>query len=230
MKNLMDGWKEINTVQRSMAELTMGTLKKMDDLSKVKAFTILKEFAVAKTAREAEQKEHASSDLGKLLNSLYLSKLSSSFNKIRTTGLKHKQDQTVLKRVFSQALNYRLQYFFDKWKHTCNKIEVAEQTNAEGEVAVELDSARKKADILKGFLHENGHADPEISKHLEESEQWQRDEMKRFVIAAMFRSSKFQILPKALNQLKAWKEKRKQMKEKAITVLKYIHSDTFHAF
>lgn len=117
--------------------------KKLDDLVKIKALTILQHYSKAKNARQNEFKSHATLDLFSSLSKLHNNRLKSAFAQLKTGSLKHKHDKALLKHTILNCLNSRLRHFFSRWRETMRKEDIANLVNTEGPVAIELDKARK---------------------------------------------------------------------------------------
>ena len=135
-------------IQSEMAKIVSRMTKKGEDLQKVRAFTTFQHFAKAKEARQGEQRAHASADLARVLHSLHQGRLSDAFSRVNTNSLKHRHDMSKLKHCILHNLHYRLQHFFDKWRATIKREDIAHEVNTVGQVAVDLDTARKRANIL----------------------------------------------------------------------------------
>lgn len=134
------------------------------------------------------------------------------------------------RRVISRAYIRKIKDGFSQWKYEYQKNKIIEDINTEGNIAVEAERSRRRVEILKKFLVDNGHSQLEIDTELEEKMIRQKNNMKSFIIKCFFKTSKFSVIPKAFNQLKAWTRTRKLYKQAFDTTYKYMNSDIFWAF
>ena len=72
--------------------------------------------------------------------------------------------------------------------------------------------AARNVKAMRDFLVKSGYTPEMIDTYLQEKGEQQKANMQRGVIALFFKESQFNIVPKALNQWKAWVQRRKLVK------------------
>lgn len=61
-----------------------------------------------------------------------------------------------------RQLSNRMQYYFRKWKHQQDKVKLAEKLDRTGPAAQEAIEMKRRADILKKVLCQNGYDEDQI--------------------------------------------------------------------
>lgn len=230
IKKGLEGWRAHNIAQKTLINSICRISKTYNDLSKLYAFTQIQHFGCARASRKLERKKHAAGDIAYLLNSFYKNTLSTTLDKLCFSSKKILYDRSLCKRVLLHSYFKILRTGFDKWKLEYNKVKIIEEINTEGDIAVEAERAKRRVDILKKFLVQNGHPLQDIEQEISRRKEKQNSVMRSFLIRLFFKTSEFNVIPKAFNQLKAWTRTRKMYKNAADMCLKYMRSDIYWAF
>ena len=230
LQKSIQGWKEHNYIQKKLVKKICRIGKTYQDYEKLYAFTQINHFGQSRVARKSERKQHACADIAYLLHSIYKKTTSSTLSKMRLSCLRIDQDRKLCKRIFMRSYLSQLKQAFSKWKHNHMKSKLIEEINTESDIAVEAVRAKRRVNILKKFLVQHGHSKRDIDEELERKKQKTKSLMKSFVIRCFFKTSKFSVLPKAFNHLKAWVRTRKLYRENFETMSKYKNSEIFWAF
>ena len=123
--------------------------------------------------------------------------------------MKISQDRNLLTRILTKNYLNQLKQGISQWKHSHMRSKIIEEVNTEGDVAVEAVRVKRRVEILKKFLIQHGHSREDIDKELAKRKERTKSIMKAFIIKCFFKTSKFSVLPKSFNQLKAWVKTRK---------------------
>lgn len=92
-----------------------------------------------------------------------------------------------------------MKHFFHKWRHTVDKINLAEVVNTEGDVVLERNQAQRNAKRLREELIKSGYSEEQIDDYLAKKSETQRSNMQKAVVGLFFKNTDFNIIPKALN-------------------------------
>lgn len=128
------------------------------------------------------------------------------------------------------ALNEKVRVAFKTWKLNVQKINLINEINTEGHVAIEAEKARRRVEIVKKFLISHGHPKEEIEEELCAKRETQLSTMRSFIIRMFFKMSEFSVIPKAFNQLKAYTRTKKLYRQTFDNLYKYMNSDIYWAF
>jgi hypothetical protein len=63
-----------------------------------------------------------------------------------------------LQRALMHVCEYRVKHFFHKWRHTVDRINLAEIVNTEGDVVLERNKAQRNAKRLREELIKSGYS------------------------------------------------------------------------
>lgn len=79
--------------------------------------------------RVRESKEHGNLTIYKTLNRLLKHKKADALLNLKNRAFKRDFKEKFLHRVFKHSLLYRTRHYFGKWKHTKERMELAEKIN-----------------------------------------------------------------------------------------------------
>ena len=71
-----------------------------------------------------------------------------------------------LQRSLKHVKEYRVKHFFHKWRHTVDKILLADVVNTEGDVVLERNQAQRNAKRLREELIKSGYSPEQIDDYL----------------------------------------------------------------
>lgn len=94
---------------------------------------------------------------------------------------------------------YRLRFFFERWRNTNACIKISMEVNTEGDVVMRRNQLSRQAQAMKGQLVKMGYKPEQIDEYLTSKAGQQRANMQKGIISLFFKNSDFSVVPKAFN-------------------------------
>jgi len=188
----------------------------MQFFDQAKAFQHWQQQMISMKTRAQENKGHSAGNLAHILARLVKRRLASALQSLRLRTERRDFKRKFLKRMFMHSAANRKRYFWDRWKNLVRCEEIAADVNTEGEVVMKRNQLARQSQQMQRQLVKLGYTPQFITAYLENKAVKQRADMQRGIITLFFKNSDFSIVPKAFNQLKAYVQRRKQAKRRAI--------------
>ena len=215
MRTCWDAMLTQNHKDRKFMRKIAQVIRRCRNLDLARAFQHWHHTAQSTRQREEEATRYGSRSLGQILGRMLKRRMQSALYSLRNRAQTKNYKERFLQRAMIHVAEYRVKHFFHKWRHNVDRMNLAELVNTEGDVVIERNQAQRNAKKLREELISSGY-DPEyIDEYLAQKSLGQRGNMQKAVVGLFFRNTEFNIIPKALNQWKAYVASRKRARETA---------------
>lgn len=223
MRTCFEAVRESTANDRKFARKLTQVAQRIKNLDMAKAFQHWHHTAQSIRQREHESSTHGSRSIVQILDRLLKRRMQSTLYALKNRSQNKDFKERFLQRALMHVCEYRIKHFFHKWKHTVDRVNLAEIVNTEGDVVLERNKAQRNAKRLRDELIASGYSPQQIDEYLAMKSEQQRANMQKAVVGLFFKNTDFNIIPKALNQWKDWIRSRKRAKENARFVLNCLN-------